>query len=313
MLRRRAGLLRCLRQFFDDREFIEVETPLLSRDTVVDRHIDPVSVDCLDPSGNREVRWLQTSPEFAMKRLLAAGEQRIYQIARAFRSGERGALHNPEFTMLEWYRVGDRMKDGVDLLCDLIEHVTGRERPQRISFAVAFQSFAGVDPHRDAVDVWREAAQRLSLVIPESLGDDVDDWIDLFMVEVVEPRLRELGQVVVYDYPASQCALAQVRIDSATGVRVAERFELYLDGVEVANGYHELLDPVALASRNCAVNQQRAGDHKPPLPAESQLVAAMEAGLPPSVGVALGVDRLLMVLAGAANIDQVIAFPWDRA
>lgn len=313
-LRLRAELLRRLREFFHCRGFLEVETPFLSADTVVDRHLDPfaVQVDGLPPAeqGGRTY-WLQTSPEFGMKRLLAAGGRAIYQVARVFRRDEQGPLHNPEFTMVEWYRAGDGMAEGIDLLGDLGEEFLARGRAEPISYRRAFERYAGLDPHTAGTDQIAAAVRSAGIQPPESLAtDDRDGWLDLLLVERVQPNLGRQRPAILYDYPPSQAALARVRPENPP---VAERFELYVSGMELANGYHELLDPAVMRARNAANNALRREDGKQPLPEESRLLAAMEAGLPDATGVALGFDRLVMLAAGASRLDEVIAFPFDRA
>jgi lysyl-tRNA synthetase class 2 len=323
-VRRRAALLRRLRAFFDARGFVEVQTPLLSRDTVVDRHIDPVAVSW-PTGGNRAPRtlYLQTSPEFAMKRMLAAGDESnrleaIYQIGPAVRLGERGRLHNPEFTIVEWYRVGDDYHAGIRLLGEVAEETLGRGPAEAVTHADAFRRYVGVDPHTASTDELIGAVRRHGLTIPEGLGtDDRDAWIELLMLERVEPRLGcdlpgDGRPAILHDYPASQAMLARTRREP-TGVDVAERFELYVDGIELANGYHELLDPAELRRRQGEANRRRRADGKPPLPAQSRLLDAMEAGLPPCTGCALGFDRLAMIALGADRIDRVIPFPIERA
>ncbi|MBN1394041.1 MAG: EF-P lysine aminoacylase GenX [Pirellulales bacterium] len=379
-LRLRAEMLRRLRKFFDSRGFLEVETPILSTDTVVDRHLDPFCVHCsplpqaemaennLSPlpqagegpgvradcsgqwpaaSGQRETAsddpfapspqppapklWLQTSPEFHMKRLLAAGSGPIYQVARVFRQGELGPLHNPEFTMIEWYQPGDGMDKGMRLtveLCETLLSSVGRphSRPlsrlrergeeyaaERISYGDAFERYVGVDPHTAEATTLAKAAKALGVEAPESLSlDDRDGWLDLLMVERVQPNLGIDRPTLLFDYPAGQAALARIRRDEGRPP-VAERFELFVAGVELANGYHELLDAGELRARNSRVNAQRVADGKGPLPEESRLLAAMEAGLPSAVGVALGFDRLAMLAAGAKTVAEVMAFSFDRA
>ncbi len=333
MLRFRAKLLRRLRQFFDERGFLEVETPILSHDTVVDRHLDPFWVDighvchserseeslspseilrCAQddiPAGTR--MWLQTSPEFAMKRLLAAGGEAIYQVARVFRRDEAGPLHNPEFTLVEWYRTGDGVDEGMQLTSDLCEAMLGRGPAERLSYADAFRRYVGIDPHAVGGEQLAATAKALAVESPASLPvEDRDGWLDLLMTEKVQPSLGLDRPVLLYDYPASQAALARVRPGPPP---VAERFELYVAGIELANGYHELLDAAELRARNARVNAQRQADGKPLLPEKSRLLAAMEAGLPAAVGVALGFDRLVMIAAGAKSIAEVVAFPFDRA
>jgi len=312
-LRLRAELLGRVREFFGQQGFLEVETPVLSADTVVDRHLDPF---CVAPdgesSGTGSARrlWLQTSPEFAMKRLVAAGGKAIYQVTRAFRQGEQGPLHNPEFTIVEWYRTGDGMSEGLGLLGDLCEALLDRGPAERISYREAFERHAGLDPHSADADTLRSAAERLGIAVPVSLReDDRDGWLDLLLSEQVAPRLGERRPAILYDYPASQAALARVRKGDPP---LAERFELFVSGIELANGYHELVDPDELARRNAEINALRKADGKPPLPEESRLLAAMTAGLPACSGTALGFDRLAMLAAGATRIDQVIPFPFDR-
>ncbi|QDU97274.1 EF-P lysine aminoacylase EpmA [Lignipirellula cremea] len=308
-LRFRAKLLQQTRAFFDTRDFWEVETPLLSADTVVDRHLDPLSAvlfpDPCQPETGRTL-WLQTSPEFAMKRLLAAGAEAIYQITHAFRGAEQGDRHNPEFTLLEWYRVGDDLHAGMELLADFCEAILGR-RPERLSYRQAFLDYAGVDPLQADTSELRDA-----------LGDDRpanlslvqrDEWLNLLLALKVEPHLGVARPTLLHSYPPSQAALARVAGDPP----VAERFELYVAGIELANGYHELLDADVLRARNASVNQQRQSDGKRPLPADSRLLQAMDAGLPACAGTALGFDRLMMLAAGKRTIAEVIAFPIDRA
>ncbi|MCE9552770.1 MAG: EF-P lysine aminoacylase GenX [Planctomycetes bacterium] len=358
-LRLRAELLTRTRRFFDERGFLEVETPLLSSDTVVDRHIDPLSVVLFDDARRPEVgrrMWLQTSPEFHMKRLLAAGAEAIYQITRSFRGGETGRLHNPEFTMVEWYRRGDGMREGIELLSALCETLLARvpgARPwvpgasgappqtcwgsaplapgtgssptttgpglaagtllgpaEVLTYREAFERHAGIDPHACDVPELRLAAVANGCNPPPSLGDDRDGWLDLMMAELVAPRLGRTRPAIVCDYPARQAALAVVRNDNPP---VAERFELLVDGIELANGYHELTDAAVLRKRIAIANQQRTEDGKPTLPTESRLLQAMEHGLPASSGCALGFDRVVMLAAGAKSIEEVMAFPGERA
>jgi lysyl-tRNA synthetase class 2 len=310
-LRLRAELLGKVRAFFDQRGFLEVETPLLSVDTVVDRYLDPLAVVVPDdprrPERGRPM-WLQTSPEFAMKRLLAAGGEAIYQITRAFRAGERGPLHNPEFTIVEWYRRGEAMDEAMGLLSDVCEALLGLGPAERISYAQAFERHAGLDPHTASVDELAAAARRAGIHLGETASPpDRDGWLNVLLAVRVEPQLGLASPAILYDYPASQAALAVERGP------VAERFELYVRGIELANGYHELTDAAALRARIARANALRVADGKPALPADNRLLAAMEAGLPASSGVALGFDRVAMLAAGAASISEVIAFPIERA
>jgi lysyl-tRNA synthetase class 2 len=315
-LQARAQTLERVRAFFSQRGFTEVETPILSRDTVVDRHLDPFATNWhIDPRVNSShaatTYWLQTSPEFAMKRLLAAGAKAIFQITKAFRNGERGALHNPEFTMLEWYRVGDDYTAGMQLLDDLTDSLLKRGTAERLTYRSAFENSIGINPHTASVNELALAAAKHHIAPPDSLNNDRDGWLDFLFTELIQPRLGKQRPTILHDYPASQSALAQVR--SEENYQVAERFELIINGIELANGYHELLDADVLRQRNAVNNAARQTDGKATLPNESQLLAAMEASLPACAGCALGFDRLMLVATGATHIDEVLAFPWERA
>lgn len=332
-LRRRARLLARVRRFFDERGYWEVETPILSHDVVVDAHLEPFRV----PVGGRDM-YLQTSPEFGMKRLLAAGADAIYQVTRAFRAGERGAWHNPEFTMVEWYRVGNdhhaQMREVETLIRAAAEEsrLSLRERASaggtahdvelpaapfpRTTYAEAFGRALGIDPHQADLAALQQAATARQIAIPPSLrDDDRDGWLNLLLAEVIEPQLGRDGPEFLYDYPASQAALARVRSLSSSGPQpaVAERFELYWRSRELCNGYHELTDPAQLRARIVEQSRLRALEGWGPLPAESRLLAAMDAGLPGCAGVALGLDRVAMLLWGVERIEEVLAFPWERA
>jgi lysyl-tRNA synthetase class 2 len=312
-LRLRDALLRKVRAFFHERGFLEVETPLLSHDVVVDRHLDPFQTTLArDPRrpDDGDTLWLQTSPEFGMKRLLAAGGEAIFQVTRAFRNGERGRRHNPEFTIVEWYRRGDGYHEGMQLLSDLGEALLGRGPAERVTYAAAFEAHIGANPHASSMDELLRAADAHRLQPPQGLGNDRDGWLNFLLAESVEKHLGRGKPTILHDYPASQAALACVRNDVSP---VAERFELYVEGIELANGYHELLDAGVLRERSRRANQQRVAEGKSPLPEDSRLLSAMEAGLPPCCGCALGFDRAVMIAAGAQSIDEVIAFPIERA
>jgi len=246
-----------------------------------------------------------------MKRLLAAGGEAIYQVSRVFRREEQGSLHNPEFTLVEWYRTGDDFHAGMQLTGDLCETLLDRGPAELLSYAEAFQRHVGLDPHAADMEALIAAARQCESRPPESMAqDDRDGWLDWLLTEHVQAHLGVERPVLLYDFPASQAALAQIRPGEPP---LAERFELYVSGWELANGYHELLDAGELRRRNARANEFRHRDGKMALPEESRLLAAMERGLPPAVGCALGFDRLVMLAAGAGSIDEVIAFPWDRA
>lgn len=304
-LRTRAEMLGRLRAFFSDRGFLEVETPLLSVDTIVDVHIEPFEL-----SDDGRSRWLQTSPEFAMKRLLASGADAIYQVCKAFRRGESGALHNEEFTLVEWYRAGDSYEAGMQFLAELTSMMLSIETVERLSFASAFARTVGLDPHCADASALCEAAKSMGLSVDEDFSAFRDDWLDLLMSHCVQPHLGVDSPVIVFDYPASQAALAQIRPDDPP---VAERFELFYRGVELANGYHELSSAAEFRSRMAANNVARQERGKAALPETSRLLSAMEAGLPACSGCALGWDRLVMLALEANSLEQVIAFPGCRA
>ncbi len=308
----RAGLLRKLRSFFDGRGFIEVQTPVLSRHTVIDRHIDLIAVEIVDSGGSQPSAWyLQSSPEAAMKRLLACGMEKIYQIGPVFRAGEIGRLHNPEFTLAEWYRVGDAMEEGLSLVDDLLGTLLGTRSCDRIRFSEAFSKAINIDVMEASVSDLANRAVDLKVVETTCWSDDWDDWVNLLFSVVVQPTLGLGTPALITHFPASQAALAKISQDDA---RLAERFELFFQGVELANGYHELLDPKVLRARNRKANFDRIRDGKNAIPDEaSYLLDAMDAGLPASTGCALGFDRVVMLASKTDQISQVLAFPFDRA
>lgn len=315
MLRERARLLGVIREFFNSRGFLEVDTPILSADTVVDRHLDPLSTT-LTGVGPDRTMYLQTSPEFAMKRLMAAGGEAIFQVSRVFRQGERGNRHNPEFTLVEWYRRGDDYQAGMQLLSDLVATTLTLRPAVRITYRDAFRRHLAIDPLTISDD---ELARFARATLPDvsaafDVTTDRDAWLDLLLTECIEPHFGSgaAGPTILCDYPPSQAALAQLRHDAGSPP-VAERFELYVEGIELANGYHELLDPDALLERNIENNRLRVADAKPALPVDSRLIDAMRAGLPPCTGCALGFDRLVMIATGQVDIARVIPFPIERA
>lgn len=305
-LRERALLLRRIRTFFEAREVLEVETPVLSRGATVDPQIDSFAT--------HGGRWLQTSPEFAMKRLLAAGSGPIWQLARVFRIDESGRHHNPEFSLLEWYRPGWDHHRLIDE-CDALLRALGASAQacERLSYREAFRRHAGVDALIDGLD-------RLRFALPPSLaeidlpgGDDVaqrDFVLDLLMSHVVGPNLGVERPLVLYDFPASQAALARIRHDDPP---VAERFEIFWRGIELANGFHELTDAGEQRRRFEADKARRTSEARAVPPYDAHLIAAMEHGLPDCAGVAIGIDRLLMLMLGMPTIADVLAFDDTRA
>lgn len=370
-LRRRAALLSFTRRFFERAGYLEVETPLLSPDVVVDAYLEPFATRFRPDvgSGQGTELFLQTSPEFSLKRLLAAGAGPVFEVFRAFRGGEAGRLHNPEFTLIEWYRPGDTHVEqmaftewyvrefcreaarllaggGIDAQSELAspsrserpvvmsgdpattrdgsrgdpltscpsrqgegDEGTGADRPfERLAYDAAFERYAGARVLKLPVAALADLAASRGVVVPPGLILDEsmrDEWLNLLLADLVEPHLGVGRPTFLYDYPASQAALAAVRREDPP---VAERFELYVGGVELCNGYHELLDAGELRRRNREQNAKRAALGLRRLPEGSRLLAAMEHGLPGCAGVALGFDRLVMVALGKASIGEVRTF-----
>ena len=293
---------------------LEVETPVLSRAGNTDPNIAPFR---LEFSGRTEgaprTRWLRTSPEFPLKRLLAAGVGDCYELGRVFRDGEAGGRHNPEFTMLEWYRLGWdhlRLAGETAELVNAALALVGRSATLRVvRYRDLYRDALGIDPFTASEGELRNALGDVH-IDPEGLGRD--DWLDLLMTHRLQPAFANDELLAVTDWPASQCALARLR-DSGDGFPVAERFELYLGAVELANGYHELADAGEQRARFQRDLERRRvrGDPEPPL--DDAFLAALDAGLPDCAGVALGVDRLLMAMLGTDRIADVLAFEFARS
>ena len=301
VLEQRGALLRKLRDFFYARDFVEVETPLLASEIIPELHIEPLRVE-----GGA---FLQASPELHMKRLLAAGARSIFQVTRSFRAGERGHLHNPEFTIVEWYRAGDDLAAGIDLLDALTQSLLGTPPATRATYAEAFERTLRVSPHLAPVEDLAAAARKADVSVPAGMSDrDRDEWLNLLLAARIEPQLGRDRPEIVYHFPASQASLAKV-VRSPLGYDVAERFELYYRGVELANGFHELGDATELRKRFEAVNAARTAEGRRALPLPERLLAALEHGLPDCTGVALGFDRLVMLALGAQTIGDGMAFP----
>lgn len=336
-LRKRAEVLATIRSFFAAREVLEVETPALSAATVSDLHLDSFVTQYRGPgSAAGHSLYLQTSPEYAMKRLLAAGSGPIYQLAKAFRDGEASALHNPEFTMLEWYRPGFAVADLLDEIDALLTAVLACAPAERRTYGELFATICGVDPHRaSGTELRRAYVAKGGAEVVGVADDDRDVWLQLLMTEVIEPQLgrpaSESGDssdssgssrsniagrrraTFVTDYPASQAALAQL-VERDDGVVVAERFEVYVEGVELANGFHELADAAEQRQRFKRDHDRRQAVGKVVPPVDEHLLAALASGgFPDCCGVALGVDRLVMLALGVPTIAEVVAFPIDRA
>jgi lysyl-tRNA synthetase class 2 len=292
---------------------LEVETPILGHGVVVESNIEPIPCRVREGAAPRESHLL-ASPEGPMKRLLAAGSGAIYQFAHAFRDGEVGRRHSPEFTILEWYRPGfdhHALMDEVEDLMRVLVPAVGAAEFERRTYRDVFLDGAGLDPFATSLDELGAACERLSVPLPEGFHKGtIDDALELLLVAHLEPSLGASTPLFVHDYPASQAALARVYEDG-DGRRVARRFELYARGLELANGYHELGDPVEQRRRFEQANADRKASGRAPLPVDEDLLAALGAGLPACAGVALGFDRLMMVAPGANDIREVRALPFE--
>jgi len=311
-LRLRARVNALIRAFFAARGVLEVETPVLSRAGNTDPNIASFSLQFSGRTdGAARTRWLRTSPEFPLKRLLAAGLGDCYELGRVFRDGEAGGRHNPEFTMLEWYRTGwDHLRlidEAATLVQEALALVSRNAGIVKLSYRDLYSQRLGLDPMLASEEQLRNALGDIRI---DPAGLTRDDWLDLLMTHRLQPSFLNDQLLAVYDYPASQCALARIRHDNPP---VAERFELYLGQLELANGYHELAEANEQRTRfrhDHAIREMR-GHAEPPL--DESLLAALQHGLPACAGVALGVDRLLMAMLGTDRIGDVLAFDFSHA
>lgn len=313
-LRQRAQLLAAIRQFFAQRDLLEVETPLLCRATGTDPNLDFFSSQFHSPPQNSTL-FLQTSPEFAMKRLLAAGIGSIYQICKAFRNGEAGRFHNPEFTILEWYRIGfglqELMDEVVELLLGLLADAMPKLSVRQVGYQTIFRETTGLDALCFERSVYREYANSVDAAEADSIcQDDHALWLDFLFSHRVQNAMSKNVIFLVHGYPAIQSSLARI---NPQDLRVSERFEVFINGIELGNGFFELNDAneqSARFDREIAHRQQQGL----PVVAKDQLfLDALQAGLPDCSGIAIGLDRLLMIMAGCATIEHVIAFPTSIA
>ena len=288
---------------------LEVETPLLAKATVSDPHIDSMQVAVCGggvAGTSAQTHFLQSSPEFAMKRLLASGSGPIYQTCKAFRNGEQGKKHNPEFTLLEWYRP---QYDDIKLMFEIEELMSlllNVEKIERTSYRQIFQHHLGIDPHvAELSDLKAIAKSQLQVAFED---DNKDVWLNLLLSHLIEPKL--VAPIFIYDFPATQAALATLATDES-GCLVAKRFELYIQGIELATGYFELIDPKEQRVRFSMDQARRKNLGLTQHPLDEKLLSALEHGLPSCAGVALGLDRLLMLLAGSETLEDVIAFSYN--
>jgi lysyl-tRNA synthetase class 2 len=308
----RADLYARIRRFFAAAGVLEVETPIASRAATTDPALASLRTAWRGCYGRADTLWLQTSPELPMKRLVAAGSGPIYQICKVFRDGERGRLHHPEFSLLEWYRPGWDQARLMGEVVALVRAAVGRPElaAETVTYRALFRSRLALDPWTaDETDL-RRTALRQGIEGLNHLALDCDGWLDLLLTHCIEQGLGRGRMTFVCDYPPSQAALARIREGAEP---VAERFELYLEGMELANGFRELTDAREQRRRFMAdlAAREARGLEAPPL--DERFLAALEAGMPDTAGVALGLDRLLMIATGSRHIDQVLSFPIERA
>lgn len=310
-LRQRAALIARIRQFFAQRNVLEVDTPAMSHATVTDMHLHTFQTQFVGPGyAQGSQLFLMTSPEFHMKRLLAAGSGCIYQLGKAFRNEENGRYHNPEFTMLEWYRVGFDHHQLMDEMDDLLQLVLQCGAAERMTYQQAFLTVLGVCPLEGTMAELKSVAARLGLSDIAEAEEDRDTLLQLLFSIGVEAKIGQQVPAFVYDFPASQAALAKINLNDP---RVADRFEVYFKGIELANGFHELDNAQEQLRRFEQDNHKRVEMGLAEQPIDYHLIAALQSGLPECAGVALGVDRLIMLALGCDHIDQVTAFPFPIA
>lgn len=310
-LLKRGAILAEIRRFFADRCVLEVETPCMSQATVTDIHLVPFETRFVGPGHSAGMNlYLMTSPEYHMKRLLAAGCGPVFQLCRSFRNEEMGRHHNPEFTMLEWYRPHYDMYRLINEVDDLLQQVLDCEPAESLSYQQAFQRYLDLDPLSADKEALREAAGKLGMSNIAEGEEDRDTLLQMLFTFGVETQIGKEKPAVIYHFPATQASLAQI---SSEDHRVAERFEVYFKGIELANGFHELTDAGEQRQRFEQDNRKRAARGLPEQPIDTWLLEALEAGLPDCSGVALGVDRLVMLALDAESLADVIAFPVDRA
>ncbi|MPW37694.1 elongation factor P--(R)-beta-lysine ligase [Vibrio sp. B1Z05] len=310
-LKRRAEIVAKIRQFFAQRNVLEVDTPAMSHATVTDIHLHTFQTEFVGPGyADGKKLYFMTSPEFHMKRLLAAGSGCIYQIAKAFRNEEAGRYHNPEFTLLEWYRVGFDHHDLMDEMEQLLQLVLGCNKAHRMTYQQAFLSVLNVCPLEASMSELKAVAVSLGLADIAETESDRDTLLQLLFSVGVEEKIGQEAPAFVYDFPASQAALAKI---NAGDKRVADRFEVYFKGIELANGFHELDNPEEQLRRFEDDNTKRQQMGLTPQPIDYHLIEALRHGLPQCSGVALGIDRLIMLACQQQHINDITAFTFSRA
>lgn len=306
-LQQRSQIIQKIRQFFYQRDTLEVETPILASAGVTDLYLDNLTTKFALNSTQPPLKlYLQTSPEYAMKRLLAAGSGSIFQIFKAFRNDESGRYHNPEFSMLEWYRVGFDHFDLMAEMAELLQPLLGyRDNIEQITYQAVFQKHLNIDPLTSSTAQLKQCLDDYNQPDLAQMSDDKTDLLQFLFSQCIEPQIGQSAPCFVYDFPAEQASLAKL---SKTDPRVAERFEVYYKGIELANGFNELTDPNAQLNRFKQDNQARRLQGKTEQPIDHKLIAALSSGLPQCAGVALGIDRLVMLALNKTHIDDVISF-----
>ena len=305
----RAKILNEIRRFFSERGLLEVETPTLSEFGVTDLHLSTFSTEFIAPfDAKSKTLWLSTSPEYHMKRLLAAGSGPIFQICKVFRNEEAGSRHNPEFTMLEWYRPHFDMYRLINEVDDLLQQILDCKPAESLSYQFVFQEYLGLDPLSASRAELIEVARKHQFIADDD--EDRDTLLQFLFSSVIEPQIGREAPVAVYRFPSSQAALAQL---SPEDYRVAERFEFYYQGLELANGFHELTDAAEQQRRFELDNRLREKNGLPTRAIDHRFLAALQAGIPNTSGVALGLDRLIMLALGLNDISQVISFGIENA
>lgn len=306
-LQARAKIIANIRQFFIERDVLEVETPLLSHATVTDPHVIGIPAICkIDQQ--EKIFYLQTSPEYAMKRLLAAGSGSIYQISKAFRQGDLGRLHNPEFSILEWYRVGFDHHALMHEMDELLQLILKTAPAERVTCAEIFEKYLHVDLHTASISELAVVAQQNTNF--EGEFSDRNAWLDLLFTHCIEPQIGKERPLFLYDFPVSQAALAKIRLEEPP---VASRFEVYFKGIELANGFHELQDAGEQQARFENDLVYRTQNQLVDVPFDENFLAALQHGLPDCAGVAVGIDRLVMLALQAEKIADVLSFAFERA
>jgi elongation factor P--(R)-beta-lysine ligase len=303
VLKKRADVFYQLREFFREKNVWEVDTPLLGHAGVSDPHIRNFVTN--SHTSATPVRYLQTSPEYAMKRLLAAGCGSIYQMGKVFRDEACGAQHQCEFSLLEWYRVGWSEAELIEEVKSVVSIVLGEQSWTTITYRDLFDEVLHINPHKISIEELQKLAEHYIDIHGELV--DKDQWLDLLFTHMIEPHLQKMGFVVITEYPASQAALSKI-VKNAEGDFIGKRFEVYVNGLELANGYEELQDAQEQRARFSNDQLKRKNLHLPEATIDENLLAAMAAGLPDCSGVALGVDRLIMLSVGALHIAQVLPF-----